>query len=287
MIYLGYSNSEKTEIINRHINANSFDRVYFITHEKFILDIDKVEVVTYNDIIEYAYYYRIIENTTQRSLIIINELLRDRNRKNLTFNCIRTFLNNTNNILVFNFLPIIDNREDFCSLFDFATQNRFKYSKFDDLDLNETQISCKIKPIKLNFIDVQIDMFASERYFEYKKKLFESFVKKDPDVIPRELQLYASRFKENAIIKTKKYIARNKRIKKDNILSYKELMSEGEYTIFDIPFNNIDFIDFLYFSKQTEIEILTSVLKIDGFFKSRLINFKNELEYVYSKIHKD
>lgn len=287
MIYLGFNNEEKTEIINNQINNNDYDRIYFITHEKFNLDIDNVEVVTYKDIIKYAYYYRIIENTTQKTLIILNELLRDKNRNNLTFNCVRTFLNNTNNILVFNYLPIIETRNDFCSLFDFSTQNRFKYSKFDELDFSETEIICKPKRLLFNFLVYEIDMFAQESYTEYKDKLFSSFDKKDTDIIPRDLQIFASKFKEKAIVPNKKYMLRNKRIKKDNIYTYRDCVEPDEYIIFDIPFNNLDFCDFLYFSNQMKIDIITTELAVDNFFKNKLINFKTELDYVYSKIHKD
>jgi hypothetical protein len=287
MIYLGYDNIEKKRIINNLIIENNFDRIYFISHEKFILDIDNIEIVTYKDIIEYAYYYRIIENTTQKTLIIINELLRDRNRNNLTYNCIRTFLNNTNNVIVFNYFPIIDNREDFCSLFDFATQSNFKYSSFEHLNFSESKIFCKKINIEFNFIYSVLPLFAHENYESLKSDVFKKFTKKDPDIIPRELQILTSKNKEHNIIKNKKYMCRNKRIKQDNIYSYKENLPEGEYTIFDVPFNNIDLIDFLFVSQQEKIDVITSDLKIDIFFKNRLLNFKKQLDYVYSKIYKD
>jgi hypothetical protein len=287
MIYLGYNNNEKEDIINNHIKNNDFDRVYFISHEKFLLNIKDVEIVTYKDIIEYAYYYRIIENTTKKTLIVLNELLRDKNRNNLTYNCIRTFLNNTQNVMVFNFLPIIENREDFCSLYDFATQSNYKYSKFDNLDISQTKIFCKQKNINFNFVNANLDMFANESYEAYKTKLFNNFNKKDPDIIPRELQIYSSKFKEYLITDNGKYMFRNKRLKKNNIYSYKQILNEGKYIIFDIPFNNIDIIDFLFFSQQLDIDVISSDLKIDIFFKNKLINFKTELDYVYAKLYKN
>jgi hypothetical protein len=287
MIYLGLFNEEKVAVINKLMAKNAYDRIYFITHKRFNLPITGVEVVTYEDIIEYAYYYRIIENTTQKTLIILNELLRDKNRNNLTFNCIRTFLNNTNNILIFNFLPIIESRDSFCALYDFETQNKYKYSKFDELDFSLAKTNCRKIDLNFNFIKAPVNLFDLENYEAYKKKLFHSFNKKDPDVIPRELQLFASKVKEQLINQRDIYVVRNKRMKHKNTITYKNDIPEGIYKIFDIPFNYLDFIDFVFFSKQQNIDIISSDLKVDVFFESRLQTFKNELDYVYSKIYHD
>ena len=131
MIYLGFNN--KKEIIDNYIQENEISNIYFLSDEKINLNHINVEYVSYKDIIEYKYYYRIIENTTNKTLIILNEIHKNSNRYNLFYNCIRTFLNSTNHKLIFNFLPIIYNREDFCSLIDFETKsklNKYKWKKF-------------------------------------------------------------------------------------------------------------------------------------------------------------
>lgn len=284
MIYLGYSEEEKKQVIESLRANEQFDRIYMLTTERFRFDVEGVEVVTYNDLIQYAYYYRIIENTTSRSLIILNEVLRDRNRNNLTYNCIRTFLNNTANVLVFNFLPIIDGKEDFCSLFDFASHSKYKYSSFEELPLGEVSITKTIVDLNIEFNEVPLSLFDTESYDLYKQKLFSDFSLKDPDVIPRDLQIYASKFKKKAIRKEHNYICRNARIKGSNIFTYKKKVPKGEYVVFDIPFSMVDFADFLHESRCFNLEVLTSSLKVEQFFKQKLIDFKNNVEYVYSKI---
>jgi hypothetical protein len=286
MIYLGRTKPEKIKIIKELLSNNSFDKVYMLTHDRFSFEIPGVEVVTYKDLIQYAYYYRIIENTTSRSLIILNEILRDTNRNNLTFNCIRTFQNNTDNILIFNYLPIIENAEDFCALFDFETKTKYKYNDFENIPLHEASMDVLKVNIEFDFISVPLDLFFEEKYKIYKEKVFEKFDKKDPNVIPRDLQLFASKPKEKAIQSGKKYICRNSRIKGANIFTYRKAIVPGEYIVFDVPFNMIDFCDFLFESEQTRIPVLTSDLPVENYFNQKLINLKNNLDYVYSKIHR-
>lgn len=285
MIYLGLSTEEKQKAIAEILANLDFDRVYFITHEAFNLDIEGVECVTYKDIIEYAYYYRIIENTTQRTAIILNEILRDRNRNNLTYNCIRTFLQSTPNVYVFNYLPIIDDRENFAALYDFCTKSRYKHYGLEDLNLDEVKIHCQRVDLEFKFTEAPLRLFDLENYEDEKEKIIEEFNQKDPDIIPRQLQLFSTPIKRQLIQKNKKYLCRNKRLKIKNGITYRDKISPGEYTIFDIPFNQIEFNDFLYFSGQKKIEVITTELKIDQFFDNRLLKFKQELDYVYSKIH--
>jgi hypothetical protein len=284
MIYLGYNDEEKKNVINNYIKDNKINNIYFITNEdlNINIDYDNIKYVVYKNIMKYAYYYRIIENTTRKTLIIINEILKDRNRYNLTYNCIRVFLNNTNHILIFNYFPIIYNREDFCSLIDFDTQTRFKYYKLKDIDFNILNIECKKIDLKLNKIYVSYDLFGKDTYLksylEYKEDLFKNFSSKDVHVLPRKLQLFTSKIK-NRFVK-EKCISRTK--SKKNV-SFKSLPKE-KLKIIDLPFNMVDLINYLYLSKIKEINVITTGFKVDLWFEDRVEKFIKELKYIYDKI---
>ena len=283
MIYLGYDNKEKLDIIDNYIKNNKIDNIYFITNDSLNIDIscfDNIKNVTYKNIIKYAYYYRIIENTTRKTLIIINEILKDSNRYNLTYNCIRVFLNNTNHILIFNYFPIIYSREDFCSLIDFDTRTRFKYFKLKDIDLSLINIKCKRINLKLNKIMVPKRGFSYEDiYLSYKKKLFKEFDSKDAHVLPRKLQLFTSKIKTN-YFNNEKCIGRTKG---KNVVSFRSLPKE-KLKIIDLPFNMIDLISYLYISKMNIIDIVSTGLKVDLWFENRVENFIKELNFIYDKI---
>lgn len=283
MIYLGYDNEEKLNIIDNYMKNNDIENIYFITNDNLNIDTScfkNIKNVIYKNIIRYAYYYRIIENTTKKTLIIINEILKDTNRYNLTYNCIRVFLNNTNHILIFNYLPIIYSREDFCSLIDFDTRTRFKYFKLKDIDLNLIDIKYKRIDLRLNKIMVPKRGFSYEDiYLSYKKKLFKEFDSKDVHVLPRKLQLFTSKIKTN-YSNNEKCIGRTK---SKNIISFKSLPKE-KLKIIDLPFNMIDLINYLYISKINIIDVVSTGLKVDLWFENRVENFIKELNFIYDKI---
>jgi hypothetical protein len=281
MIYLGYREKEKIDIINEYIKKNEIKDIYFITNDKFKLDIffGNIKYVTYKDIIQYAYYYRIIENTTKNTLIILNEIHKDTNRYNLTYNCIRTFLNGTGNVLIFNYLPIIYDKEDFCSLIDFETQTRFKYLKLDKINLQGLDISYRQLNLRLNKIMVPTGLFDETLYIEHKKKIFDELNSKDIHTIPRKLQLFTSK------IKTGIYTSENciSRTKRKNTVSFKSLPRE-KLKIIDLPFHMTDLINYICMAEIEQIDIISTGLKVDVWFENRVEKLIKELEYVYNKL---
>ena len=72
-----------------------------------------------DEIIQYKFYYRLLQEIGKDTLLVVNECLRMQNRYDLTYNCLRLFLQQTPHALVFQYLPIIDTIADFMVLFDF------------------------------------------------------------------------------------------------------------------------------------------------------------------------
>ena len=60
-----------------------------------------------------------------------------------------------------------------------------------------------------------------------KNELFDNLGNKDPDTIPRNLQLLAGDFKKKS--NWTKYVARNKRFKLDNVFTYDEITKKWLY----------------------------------------------------------
>lgn len=69
------------------------------------------------------------------------------------------------------------------------------------------------------------------RYEKKKEHLFDNLGDKDPDTIPRNLQLLAGDMKARVLDPEKLYVARNKRLRLDNVLKgplRKDVKKEGK-----------------------------------------------------------
>jgi hypothetical protein len=280
MIILGHNEKEKADLIFDYKSANSVKRVVVISPEKFYFEHESDEVVEYANTIEYVYFYRLLQEIDKATLVVLNECLRTINRNDLTFNCIRHFLNQAGHVLIFQYLPIISNKNDFMTLFDFDTKSQWKREKFNKDLFQHTSIKCNKIPIIFNKIDVKTTSHTI--YEEKKKKLFSEIGNKDPDTIPRNLYLTAGADKTKVMQPDKLYAARNTRIKRPNIRTYDS--PTPNVTILEFPHNFINFIDFISLTKQTTFDVLVTDLKVDLWYFDRYTNWLRNLNETYSEI---
>jgi len=282
---LGQNNSEKNKIISEYCNENNIKKIFILSPEKFYFncDIELKEFIEYDNIIMYVYFYRLLQEINNDVLVVINECLRTKNRYDLTYNCIRNFLNQTGHQIIFQYLPIIESFDDFFILFDFDTRSKWKgqtdYSILKNCNINTNPIN-----IKLNKIEIQTDAKLKLQYQKEKNNLIENIGLKDPHTIPRNLYLLSGKSKLFLIDKSKKYIGRNNRFSLPNIQTYKENSYQGNYTVFEFCHNHIDFIDFLSLSKQVNIDVLVADLKVDKWYFERYLKWIEELDKAYAKI---
>ena len=125
-----------------------------------------------------------MQEINKNSLIVLNECLKKQNRYDLTYNCIRRYILQTNHRIIFNYYPIIREEKDFMILYDMLQNNPFlkeKYeyiTKFDNVEIGSIEF-------EVTKDDVVIDL--SDEEYEVEKKKLVSEVNKDPDIIPRRL----------------------------------------------------------------------------------------------------
>lgn len=179
-IYLG--EQDKIKILNDYIQNNDINKVYIIG-EDLPLDYNK-EWIKFSDTIMYKYFYRLLQEINKNSLIVLNECLKKQNRYDLTYNCIRRYILQTNHRIIFNYYPIIREEKDFMILYDMLQNNPFLKEKYEYITKFE---NVEIGNIEFEIIkdDVVIDL-SDEEYETEKKKLVEQ-VNIDPDIIPRRL----------------------------------------------------------------------------------------------------
>ena len=114
-------------------------------------------------------------------------------------------------------------------------------------------------------------------YNEYRDKLFEEIGLGNPQTIPNRLSAMCGDIKYNAA-GTTKLKARNRRYK--NLSTFKDF---DVNTVLELPVKRQDFVDWITRTKQTEIDVLTSDLSMDKWYKQDYLNWIERLEEFYDK----
>jgi hypothetical protein len=288
-------------VVTDYCAQNSITHVVVIAPEQYMTyfgEATEENHVTYANAIEYRYFYRLLQEIGPNSLVVINECLRTQNRYDLTYNCIRNFLNQTNHWLIFQYLPQIDTKDDFMILFDFATHSRWKRMGYD-AGLIHDNVTVRVKPATVTFnrIDVPTCAKTKERYAKEREKLFASIGDKDPHTLPRNLYLIgggdklahanSSRNGQMALFDKPacNLVARNQRLACDNLSTYQAIdPAMAPFTILEFPHRFIDFSDFLYEARQTVFDVLVADLKVDNWYWQRFTEWKDRLNETYSSL---
>jgi hypothetical protein len=286
MIRIGLNKKEKQKVLDQYLAEHDIKKIYCFYYKAFPITFktDKqIEYIEYADIEMYKYFYRLLEEIDKNSLIIINECMRTQNRSELIYNCAHHYLNQTPHRIIFEFFPIIDTKDDFMILLDFENKGKYKGKSFDYIYLQTEDV--KIKPFRINFKPIYVDINEKDKqkYEEKKKQLFENLGQKDPDTIPRALQLFAGVLKRPAIEQDKLYVARNKRFKLDNVLAYPDVKKQGDYIVIDMHYRRLNFNDFLKISQCRNIKYLSTLLSIDNYITDDFMKWKARLDAIYAK----
>jgi hypothetical protein len=287
MIYLGLKNTGKASVITEYCRNHGITKTVLLSPEKFVfhLPVKPAESVDWPEIIMYRTFYRLLREIDPDTLVIVNECLRTRNRHDLTYNCIRHYLNQAGHVLVFQWLPMIDSLEDFMILFDFATGSRWKRERFDGDLLSETSLKTIRRDPVIHPVEMETDAATKAKYIREKKKLIDNIGIRDPHTIPRNLHLLGGKAKLCRLWPEQWYVGRNNRFKLGNMQTYKEsVYPHGRYTVFEWPHNFIDFADFLYLSGQEEVWALVSDLRVDQWYLKRYRQWARRIHDCYASL---
>lgn len=285
MIRLGLTAEQKDAEVLRYCRAHNIQKVFLISPQKFTFpcSFENTEVIEWDEVIQYTFYYRLLQEIHGQTLIIVNECLRTQNRYDLTYNCIRNYLNQTKHQLVFQHLPLIDALDDFMILFDFDTRSRWKREKWNPSLLSESDIATVSMPVTFTPIEIQTDDATKAAYRKEKEKLIANIGLKDPHTIPRNLYLMSGKAKVAAVQEGQWYIGRNNRFKMPTLQTYKEdVYQHDPYVVFEFCHNFIDFADFLTLSQQSRCEVLVADLKVDAWYLDRYQQWARRIADAYS-----
>lgn len=288
MIRIGLAHHQKQIEVERYLAHHpEINRMFVFYFKKFPVHLQlpedmPVEYVEYADIIEYEYFYRLLEVIDKNTLLVFNECLRTQKRSDLTYNCAHHYANQTRHVIVFEYFPFIENASDFMILADYQTPGKYKGRSFDYQFLHDEDVSCISHELAITSLDCPISPKEIARYEHKKKQLFESLDQGDPDTIPRQLHLFAGNFKKSVIIPWCQYVARNDRFKLPNIRTYKDAV-DSDHIIVDFPHRRIDFNDFLKSTGMHNIQFVNSGLKVDIYYLNELYAWNKRLGEFYAQ----
>lgn len=178
--------------IGQYSKADKIDlskKIYLIGDD---IDGIKSERISFADSIMYKYFYKFLAEINQDSAVVLNNILKRKNRSALEYNCIRQYCQQAGEVIVFQDYPIIDSREDFMILYDMIQKNPFWREDYENIDSFEnTECNATLEIIRH---DIVLDDKIVKQYEELKEKTI-SEVKKDPDIIPRRLLKFSEKCK--------------------------------------------------------------------------------------------
>ena len=285
-IYIGYSEKDKLRTISEYAKSAGVEK---IVHLRGMgnLQIDGADLIEYDQTIMYSVFYRLLQEINNTTLIIIDECLLTQERNNLTYNCIRHYLNLTDHQLIFNYLPQIDTAEDFMTLFDFDTKTMWKNRNFDiELILKESKVECVTRVPVFEFTKLPLNKVYEERYELTKIKLFAELGSKDPHTIPRNLYLIGAGDKLS-YLKTQKpehlYASRSSTLG-GKVVTYRALETNTPYNIMEFQHRFLDMCKFFFDTRSTFCNVLVSELRVDIWYMDRYVDWRNRLEKTCSSL---
>jgi hypothetical protein len=294
MIFIGCADEEKINQVSRYVGEHGIQKTVVISADDFPLVVPGANQVKYCDVIMYVTFYRLLQEITPDTLIVINECLRTQNRYDLSYNCIRNFLNLTGHQIIFQQLPQIDMAEDFMILFDFDTRSRWKRRGFDPfLIRGETRVQVSALPIGFERVDVPTSEKTKEKYKQDRERLFSELGSRDPHTLPRNLYMIGGHDKQAWIDvqqlplfvnNEQLYVARNQRLGRSNIVTYADVVPGGRYTIVDLPHRFIDYADFVQRTGQAISRVLVADLPVDGWYFNRYQDWSMRIHDTYASL---
>lgn len=277
-ISIGRDDAEKQQAIAAYRAAHAIQRVVVITPDRFPLVVPDADQVRYADVTMYVTFYRLLQEIDRHTLVVLNECLQTQNRHDLTYNCVRNFLNQTEHQLVFQYLPQIDAADDFMTLFDWDTRSRWKRRPFDaDLVAREARVDVRDRVPTVTGVAVPTTDATRQRYATERERLFQAIGSRDPHVIPRQLALVGGADKVAWVDAQRlplfgddrRYVARNGRLRRGYLTTYDEVQPGTPYGIVDLPHRFLDFVHFLTTTRPATCEVLVADLPVDRWYLRR------------------
>ena len=288
MIRIGLTQKQKHHEIKEYVSSNPVKSVIVFSPEKFKMELPDlgdipIRQIEYNEVIMYRTFYPLLEEIGNDHLLVVNEFMRTRNRNDLTYTCLRHYLNQCGHSIIFEYFPFIKSNEDFMILLDFDTKSKYKGTGFRADLIEGEDVRCQRYDLMLDVYQIPLPDTARNEYEEKKNSLFDNLGNKDPDTIPRQLHVFCGKWKRPLINSELEYVARNARFSKPNVVTFPNAKPGHNYTLLDFPSRRMDFNDFLRRTEQHRFTFLSTGFSVDQYYINSFNEWKKRLEEFYAQ----
>lgn len=303
MIWLGLDDAAKADVVARFRAERDIRKMFVLSPKRFAPSFAPEQMtapetqcdgrdglfIDWPDLIQYRFYYRLLQQIDASTLVVVNECLRTQNRHDLTYNCVRNYLNQTPHVLVFQYLPIIDMAADMMTLFDFVTRSRWKREPFDaELVRREAHVHVEPAAPALHAIRFEAPASTHAAYARERAALFDAVradPEKDPHVIPRNLLLVSGKAKLPHVDAARRYAGRNNRFKLAGLDTWREVATPEPRVAFELPHNFGELADALAVTRQRTLDVLVSDTKADRWYFDRFAAWAERVRNVTAALH--
>lgn len=285
MIYLGLDLPEKRKRIASAVSEIVASKVVVFSPKRFRFDVEiqcPVEHVEWEQIIQYKFFYRLLQEINRSTLLVINECLRTTERSSLHYNCLRNYLTRTPHQLVFSRFPALESPDDFMILVDFDTSSRWRRSKLADVGERLAVELFQVAPV-LSSIPIETDTATRAKYAKEKLRLIDGIGTQDPHTIPRRLHLLSGAHKARVATELGGlWVGRNSRLKVPGFATYEDASEPRQVLEFCHGYR--DWSDYLTASGATGVECLVSDLRVDQWYFQRFLEWTEMQHNAYTAI---
>lgn len=285
-INIGFDIPAKEQVVRRYVAEHGIEHViiFYPGLGWKTLEIDDAEYITFAETIRYRTYYPLLQRIDNSYLLVMDECMRVKKRRGLNYNCINYYGNQTSHRLVFEWLPIIDEYDDFMILLDFIDKARWRFKHFDFSCLDEVPVTFMARRYSIFRVNCPIPANGKEQYEAKKRELFENLGDGDPDTIPGELEQFVGKFKGITDPEIT-HITHKRKLKGNSVrLLEKSLQPiQGEVIFVDLPFRQKQFNDFLVKTNVSRFGFLHTGLPVDNYFYNRYEGWCNNVNEFTAK----
>lgn len=286
MIFIGLTEEQKQREILRYAMEHDIKTIIVFSDEKFFMelpDFPNIRQIGYKETIMYRTFYPLLAEIGDKHLLVMNEMMRDRNRSCLTYNCVAKYTNQTPHRLVFEWLPCMDSQTDMMILLDFNNSQQYKGRRMEEIDLCAEPIQCVRRDYRMEVRSIDIPDDAADRYGAEKERLFDTIGSKDPDTIPRQLHLWCGKLKAPYIEPGSRYVARNARFKRENVTTYPNVSVGVPYIMLDIQHSRKQMNDYFRMTQAERPVFLSTGLSVDRYYVDKHKEWVEEVKKLYAE----
>lgn len=208
MIYIG-QNTDREGLIAQYMKEHELNKVVIFSSKPINAPAEVESMfVPYKECIEYIYYYKYLAFCDKNTLFVWNDCLSTKTQNCLEYNCIRHCAEQTSHHLIFNALPLIDDKEDFMILYTLQEPNPFVKFKCEDVERFENlDFSGFVMP---NIIVHKYESTEKQRekYEKIKEDAIRA-VRRDPNIIPRRCLKYSESLVQGNYDSKKEFLPRD------------------------------------------------------------------------------